>query len=1141
MLFNPLSKTIFASVIFTLLALNISAQVSFTMGSDYFYLKGVDASDLDAGWIEADFDDSAWSFDNAPFHYGDGSGGTELNDMQGLYSTLYLRSTFTAQQLDMISRLSLGVNWDDGFIIWINGEKVHSELAPATSSHDALATGNHESGSAELFFFDVTDLNLMEGENSLAIQVFNVTLTESSDFYFDMSVSGQIELPKLPEVEDSVGLTFSHESGFYEEDFNLSISTPMEGVDIIYTLDGSNPQNSISAIRATSPVSILVDPESNSDRSQTPAVVVRASVIMDGFMPSKPSARTFIYLNKVLTQSHPGGNWPAENTSDRNSQFIDYGMDPEVVNNGQYAAMMDDALLDLPSLSVVTDNVNLFDAQYGIYMNAEEQGYDWERECSVELINPDESEGFNVNAGLRIRGGWSRHNDFPKHALRLFFREEYGNSKLEFPLFGDEGVSEYDKVDLRCSQNYSWANNSNSGYNTMIREVFTRDSQKDSGQPYTRSRYYHLYLNGLYWGIYQTQERAEARFASDYFGDKSEDYDVIKISGENYSKEIVATDGTIDKWMEIYNFTKTGFTSNKNYFHLEGKDSGGKRIPGAEVYVDIDNLIDYMINIIYSGNYDSPVSAWGGNKNPNNMYAITNREKKSFGFKFFIHDGEHSLMNDATSGPGVGIYENRANIGDRTGDDRMLVTDFSSFHSQWLHYTLSKNEEYRIRFASRAWDQLSGNGIFTLEKCTERFNKRVVQIETAIVAESARWGDTRTSSPYTKDNAWLPQLDQVRNDYFPVRTDIVIGQLEDLDLFPSVSAPFIKGAGQDIDDPLHHITTPLSITINNPSSTGVIYYTLDGSDPREVGGGAAESAIIIASGGSLNISSSAILKARILKGDSWSAETAVTFIAEQADFTDLKVTEVHYHPLDSINGTDTISGKEFEFIEFRNVSVSEGINLSGLVIDSAIYHEFPVDAVLLPEQYYVVAAKPSKFFDRYGVEASGNYSSSLSNGGEQVILRKTTGEIIMDFSYDDDSPWPVEADGDGPSLMSVDQNPEGDPNDHFYWTASAVVHGTPFNHQLLSGSDESFTALDAGSISIYPNPTSDLIMVQLSGDMETMASLKIYDLRGTIHYQENFNAYTELSLDGLNISHGVYLVEITGPAGKEIKKVIYTP
>ncbi|NIN35705.1 MAG: hypothetical protein GTO60_11715, partial [Gammaproteobacteria bacterium] len=61
-----------------------------------------------------------------------------------------------------------------------------------------------------------------------------------------------------------------------------------------------------------------------------------------------------------------------------------------------------------------------------------------------------------------------------------------------------------------------------SSQNTLIRDVFSRDVQRDMGQPYTRSRYYHLYINGHYWGIYQTQERADADFAESYLGADSE-------------------------------------------------------------------------------------------------------------------------------------------------------------------------------------------------------------------------------------------------------------------------------------------------------------------------------------------------------------------------------------------------------------------------------------------------------------------------------------------------------------------------------------------------------------------------------------------------------------------------------------------
>jgi hypothetical protein len=178
---------------------------------------------------------------------------------------------------------------------------------------------------------------------------------------------------------------------------------------------------------------------------------------------------------------------------------------------------------------------NLFNRTTGIYVNADNRGESWERECSAELLNPDGNPGFSINAGLRLRGGASRSTDNPKHSFRLFFSEQYGASKLEFPLFGEEGASKFDKIDLRTEQNYSWiGDGEQNAHNTFVREIFSRDMQKLMQQPYSRGRYYHLYLNGMYWGIYQTDERTDASYANQYLGGKKTDYDVIKVSPENF-------------------------------------------------------------------------------------------------------------------------------------------------------------------------------------------------------------------------------------------------------------------------------------------------------------------------------------------------------------------------------------------------------------------------------------------------------------------------------------------------------------------------------------------------------------------------------------------------------------------------------
>jgi hypothetical protein len=169
---------------------------------------------------------------------------------------------------------------------------------------------------------------------------------------------------------------------------------------------------------------------------------------------------------------------------------------------------------------MVMDLKDLFDPETGIYVNAIQRGAEWERPCSIELIYPDGTDGFQINCGVRIRGGYSRNPSCPKRAFRWFFNRDYGEAKLKYPLFGDEGVDEFDHMDLRTAMNYSWSYGAEGPEkNTFLRDEFCRDLQRDMGQHYTRSRYYHLYINGTYWGLYETQERdPEASFASDYLG-----------------------------------------------------------------------------------------------------------------------------------------------------------------------------------------------------------------------------------------------------------------------------------------------------------------------------------------------------------------------------------------------------------------------------------------------------------------------------------------------------------------------------------------------------------------------------------------------------------------------------------------------
>jgi hypothetical protein len=199
---------------------------------------------------------------------------------------------------------------------------------------------------------------------------------------------------------------------------------------------------------------------------------------------------------------------------------------------------MKNALAALPTLSLVTDLPNLFDAERGIYVNPYGREEGFECPVSVEMLNADNTPAFHINAGLRIRGGASRVATNPKHNFHLYFRGEYGASKLAYPLFGDEGAGEFDRVDLRTAQVMSWhsGGDTNATYN---RDEWNRLTHGAMGDPYTRSRYYHLFINGVYWGLYQTEERVDQNYAESYGKGAAVNYDVVRTSQPGYNTGVV--------------------------------------------------------------------------------------------------------------------------------------------------------------------------------------------------------------------------------------------------------------------------------------------------------------------------------------------------------------------------------------------------------------------------------------------------------------------------------------------------------------------------------------------------------------------------------------------------------------------------
>lgn len=808
--------------------------------------------------------------------------------------------------------------------------------------------------------------------------------------------------PPSPGVVNSGGFAdwvdapqFSQTRGFLETPFDLTLSSETPGAVLRYTTNGTWP-NATNGLVYSGPIPI---------RGTT---ILRAAAFKDGLQPSVVKTHTYLFLQDVLRQSTNGAAPPGWPTS-WGANTRDYGMDPDIVNSPTYRDQLIPALKSLPSFSVVTDLKHLFDPTTGIYANPGQDGRDWERPCSLELVFPDGSKGFQIDAGIRIRGGFSRSTGNPKHALRFFFRESYGASKLKFPLFGNGGTDEFDALDLRTFQNYSWSFQGDS-QGVFIRDQFSRDTQLDMGRQGERGNYYHLYINGQYWGLFNSCERPEAAYAATYYGGNKEDYDVIKVEAGPYT--INATDGDMAAWTRLYNAAKAGVADNAAYFKLEGRNADGTPNPAYENLLDVDNLIDYMLVILYGGNLDAPISNFLGNTSPNNWYGQRDRTGRHGGFRFSAHDSEHTLLN---------VAENR------TGPYGTATSwSLTKSNPQYLWQQLSANAEFRLRVADHIQKHFFNDGALTPASARARFAVRTNQIYSAVVAESARWGDSKVATPLNRDQHWLPRVRDILGNYMGQRTANVLGQLRARNLYPSTVAPSFSQHGGNVPGGFR-----LAIT----APAGEVRYTLDGTDPRQIGGAVSPGARQYSAEISLNQSTT--VRARVFNAGAWSALTEAAFTVIQT-FDSLRVTEIHYHPA----AEGEVDGDAFEFLELKNVG-SATVDLSGVRCVDGLDYTFPVGTQLEAGRFVVLVSDAEAFARRYpGVAVSGVYQGRLSNGGERLALVHATGAPLADVTYGVESPWPSAADGRGFSLVPISPN---DPSSSVAsaWRTSARMGGSP--------------------------------------------------------------------------------------------------
>jgi len=500
----------------------------------------------------------------------------------------------------------------------------------------------------------------------------------------------------FPFLALSQTLSFSAERGFYENPFQLTLSSDIVGATIRYTTNGTAPTTTTGSIYTDA---IPINTTS----------VVRAIAFTDA-ATTPVVTHSYLFLNDVLQQPANIPGWPnnvyATNSTGKTATH-DYEMDPNVVNNAAYSGIIKQGMISIPTMSLVLDKSEFLDLYDG------ETTY----QSSVEILYPDGTKE-QFDTGLESHS----HNRM-KRSLKLNIKSTIHSQLFKKALLNGENAATSftkTKIVLRAGNNRSWARDFNANRTCYTRDEWYRASQLAISGVGGRGTFVHLYVNGLYWGLYNPVERSDAGMLSNYFG------------------------GAYEDWMALdHDGIRHGDPTRFNYLTttLINQDmSNAANYAQFKEYLDVEKFCDYLIVTWMTGMTD-----W-----PDNNFHGGNRNNPAEPFRYFAWDNEWSWDNTFGSNQGAWVHP----------QFRKNTSGTSTIAKIW--HAARKNNDFMKVFVERVNKHCFNGGALTDAASQARWAQINNYINTAIIGESARWGDAiEDGVTRTRDMHWTPEVNRV--------------------------------------------------------------------------------------------------------------------------------------------------------------------------------------------------------------------------------------------------------------------------------------------------------------------------------------------------------------------------------------------
>lgn len=1042
-------------------------------------------------WKYPGFNSSLWRTGESGFGFGDNDDSTVLNNIV----SVFIRKEFTIDDPGEIAEIVLSIDYDDGFIAYLNGHEIarsnlgtgptvpYNQVTGSLSREATMYTG----GYPENYVIKNPRAILAKGTNVIAIQGHNSGSTSTDFSLIPVLTIGR----NSTEVIDSVPNYISLQGRKLHTNFRID----NDGETLILSRPDSSVVDSVSPVVVTANLSYGRKPDGG-----------KSWFYFSEPTPNGPnSSRGFISLNNdTVIFSSEGGYYPGgltlELSSKHLSDSIFYTLDGSEPDPGsslydvpitltgnvvvRAISVKSDRLPGavftntyvtrkhtLPVVCVSTDPANLWDYNTGIYVmgpNASTTNpyfganfwMDWEKKAHLELYDTDGKREINQDIGIQIYGAWSRAR--PQKSLALFARKEYGKGSFEYKVFKDKPISKFEALVLRNSGN-DWSQSFiRDGLTSIL--VSDMDIDRLAFQPAV------VYLNGEYWGIQDLREKINADYLEEnHFVDP----DNVNLLVSNAT----VVDGSNSAYVQLTNFLNSNtLETEANYKQVESK-------------IDINNYIQYQLTQVYIDNRDWPgnnTKYWNTNEQGSLWRWIMYDTDFGFGYKgataYTFNTLNFALVPDATTGP-----------------NRPWAT--------LLFRRMITNTGFRNEFANQYADRINRN--FS----TERVLFVHDSIQKVYLPEMgyhlARWN--LTLSNWNNHNSVVRTFAANRPDYARshLRSELGLGEL--LKVRVDINEPGIGSVKVNSIIPYkfpfegkYFRDLPIKLTaIPSPGYRFVRW---------EMGAATSQSFSIdydMAEPGNFR---------------------AVFTTARPRDIR-IVINEINYISSPHKDTKDWIElyNAGFATVNLKSWIISDGDPGEGFIIST--------DCILSPGMYIVICRDLEAFRSHWPKVANsiGNFEFGLSSSGDDVNLYDPDWNLVDFVNFHISDPWPsYAADTGGPIELT---NSLSDNNAGQNWK-STIQGGSPgIMNTQSSDYNSSGEGSAISSLTSYPNPFSDYTTFRIDAAVPGRYRVEVYNMHGKLlntifdQYLKEGEYYIDWygdSGDGATLPQGVYIIRLSG-------------